>query len=119
MIKLLDPSQHQKKAILDADDNPVKIVADHLRVIHFTYDEEPKPHVIATCVYVTEKGERIGGTQTQFRIEGEPFDYLMTPKESEKGRKQGNFHVEDIEECIVHFGDFPGASFSGKIELIR
>jgi hypothetical protein len=118
MIKILDPKEHAKAARLDENDNPVKVMADHFLLISYRMDTIPRPHVEATFARVTANGEEIGA-YTQFHIEGAAYDYLMTPKPHETGRKPGHFRPEDIEECIVHFGDFPGAKFKDKIELVK
>lgn len=115
MIKITDPSEHAKKAILDANDNPVKLIADHFKIVHFVYDETPEPHVIATCARCTKSGEKFG-PRTQFHMTGEAFDYLMR---EEGGKKKGNFRIEDIEDVLVRFGSFPGADFRGKLEHVK
>jgi len=122
MIKITDSTQHAKSAKLNENDEPIKVIADHFHIIHYTWDKYPTPHIIATCEKVTESGEKIDNTFTQFMITDEKYDYLMNPSEEQlkAGRKAGNFRVEDIEDCIVNFGDFPGAiNLAGKVELVK
>jgi len=115
MIKLLDSKDHAKTARLDENENPVKVVADHLKLISTTHEHGRA--VIATFIRCDPTGAELQPF-TQFRIEKDHYEYLLTPKPHETGRKHGNFRPEDIEECIAHFGDFPGANFKGKIELV-
>ena len=119
MIKITDKDLHSKHAKLDADDNPIKVVGDHLRIAHYVWDELPAPHVFVTLVHHDPKTGLDVNPRRQIDITGAELEYLLTPKADEPGRKYGQFRPSDIEECIVHFGNWPSQPLKDKVELVK
>jgi hypothetical protein len=96
MLRIKDPDQFGKTAKLDANDNPVKIVADCFKIRMYRYDEVPAPHLEVVCARVDPGTLEEIGPLTSFDLKGRAFLDAIT--------KDG-IKIKDIERAIVNHGN--------------
>jgi len=93
-----------KAAKLDANDNPIKVVAGAFKIRRLDYDEAPVPHITVVMARVDPATLEEIGPLTQFDLKGEALVEVMTPSQGDGARKYGDFRMSDIEAAVVKYG---------------
>jgi len=105
MLKIVDQNFVAKFAELDENDQPVKVIADRLGIVHQALDFLcSEPTLTITFGRFDALGRQIGPV-SQYLIQGDALATVLTPKEGEGNRKLGDFRISDAEDILMQVSE--------------